>query len=73
MLIFGFVGFNAASQLTISQPGDGFVVVNSTFNTFLACGAGGITSVFLTRFSSHWNYRWSYGNLVNGALAGMVK
>lgn len=73
LLIFGFAGFNAASQLTISHPGDGFVVAQATFNSFLACSSGGITSVLLSRFLPWFGHRsWNYGNLVNGALAGMV-
>jgi ammonia channel protein AmtB len=73
LLIFGFAGFNAASQLTISHPGDGFVVAQATFNSFLACSSGGITSVLLSRFLPWFGHRsWNYGNLVNGSLAGMV-
>lgn len=72
LLIFGFVGFNAASQLSITQPGDGFIVVNSTFNTFLACSAGGIVATLLTKILPHFKFQWSYANLVNGALSGMV-
>jgi ammonia channel protein AmtB len=71
-LIFGFAGFNAASQLTISQPGDGYVVARATFNTFLACSSGGISSVIFIRFLPWWGRRWSYVNMVNGALSGMV-
>lgn len=72
-LMFGFAGFNAASQSSISQPGDGFVVANSVLTTFLAYSGGGISAVFMTRFMPHFGGKWSYLHMGNGALGGVVR
>ena len=72
LLIFGFLGFNASSQLSLSKPGDGVIVTTATFNTLLAGSSGALTSLFLNRFLPFWGNYWSYLTMVNGAVAGMA-
>ena len=72
MLIFGFLGFNAASQLSLSKAGDGIVITYATLNTLLGGSGGALTALFVNRFLPFWGNYWSYLTMVNGAVAGMA-
>ena len=74
LLLMGFMGFNAASQLSLSQPGDGPIIVLSAFNTLLAASGGALAVLLAVRFlpSKDGQQYWSYVGMVNGALAGGV-
>lgn len=72
LLIFGFLGFNAASQLSLSKPGDGIIITYATFNTLLGASGGALSALFLNRFLPFWGNYWSYLTMVNGAVAGMA-
>lgn len=72
LLIFGFLGFNAASQLSLSKPGDGIVITYATLNTLLGASGGALTALFLNRFLPFWGNYWSYLTMMNGSVAGMA-
>ncbi|XP_046454360.1 putative ammonium transporter 1 [Daphnia pulex] len=72
LLIFGFLGFNAASQLSLSKPGDGIIITYATLNTLLGASGGALTALFLNRFLPFWGNYWSYLTMVNGSVAGMA-
>lgn len=71
-MVFGFLGFNISSNLSIIAEGDGTIVMKAGFNTFLSGMSGGISALFLDRFLPVGGGQWSYVNLANGALIGMV-
>ena len=64
------MGFNATSQLSVSKPGDGPIIVLSALNTLMSCSSGALTSLFLNRFLPFWGGYWSYIAMANGAVAG---
>lgn len=72
LVTLGHMGFNASSQLSISQVGDGAVITNAAFTTLLGASAGGLTALLIHRFVPYWSNHWSYITMANGALAGMV-
>ncbi|XP_055343983.1 putative ammonium transporter 1 isoform X2 [Paramacrobiotus metropolitanus] len=69
ILFFGFLAFNAGSQKSISQPGDGAIVGRAVVNTVVAACSGGWALTFLVKIKEK---RWSLMQGLNGALAGMV-
>lgn len=72
LLIFGFLAFNAASQLSISKAGDGPIITYSALNTLLGCSGGALSALLINRFLPFWGNYWSYITMVNGAVAGMA-
>ena len=69
ILIFGFLGFNASSQLSSTAAGDGVVIMSSAFNTLLAGCIGSITVLLINkRLSGH----WSYIAAANGSVCAMA-
>ena len=70
--MFGFLGFNASSQLSIIRPGDGASITYAAFNTLLGGSGGALSALMINRFLPYWGCYWSYITMVNGALAGMV-
>lgn len=72
LLIFGFLAFNAASQLSISKAGDGPIITYSALNTLLGCSGGALSALLINRFLPFWGNYWSYLTMVNGAVAGMA-
>lgn len=71
-MIFGFIGFNGASQLSMSKPGDGPIITYAAFNTLLGCSGGALSALFIHRLLPFWGNYWSYITMVNGAVAGMA-
>ena len=69
ILIFGFLGFNASSQLSDSEAGDGVAITTSSINTLLAGCSGGISVLLIHRYREGY---WSYIAMANGSVAGMV-
>ena len=72
LLILGLMGFNAASQLSLSKPGDGPIVTLSALNTLMSCSSGALTALFLQRLLPFFSGHWSYLTMINGALSGGV-
>ena len=70
ILIMGFMAFNGGSQASISKPGDGEAIGRAVQATFISCGTGGATVLFL--FKLVVNGTWSLTQIINGCLAGMV-
>ena len=69
ILFFGFFAFNAGSNKSISQPGDGAIVARALSNTMISAAFGGIGLTFLVRVTEK---RWSMLQGLNGALCAMV-
>lgn len=69
VLIFGFLGFNASSELSVSEPRDGKAIIVATLNTFLACCFGAMSTLLINRYKEG---HWSYVAFANGAVAGLV-
>lgn len=72
LLMFGFVGFNASSRMSISREGDGPAISYAALNTLVGASAGGLSALVIHRFLPFWGNYWSYITMVNGAVAGMV-
>lgn len=76
ILFVGFLAFNGGSQLTISNEGDGLLVVKAIMNTVMGGSAGALASVCihksLNSFTSP-TYYWSLLVTINGGLSGMPK
>ena len=72
LLMFGFLGFNASSRMSISRDGDGPAITYAAFNTLLGASAGALSALLIHRFLPFWGNYWSYITMVNGAVAGMV-
>eukprot|EP00094_Tigriopus_californicus_P008470 TCALIF_08163-PA protein Name:"Similar to amt-1 Putative ammonium transporter 1 (Caenorhabditis elegans)" AED:0.13 eAED:0.21 QI:0/0.33/0.14/0.85/1/1/7/0/450 len=70
ILVMGFMAFNAGSQGSISQYGDGEVVGRAVMSTLISCGTGGAMVLFLYKFLG--GGTWSLTKIINGCLAGMV-
>ncbi|KAI8780550.1 ammonium transporter 1, partial [Biomphalaria glabrata] len=71
VLLFGFMAFNAASQLHITQPGDATVISLAVFNTLISASFGGITSLITHRIGLFGD-TWNILAVINGAFVGMV-
>ncbi|TRY72346.1 hypothetical protein TCAL_08163 [Tigriopus californicus] len=69
ILVMGFMAFNAGSQGSISQYGDGEVVGRAVMSTLISCGTGGAMVLFLYKFLG--GGTWSLTKIINGCLAGI--
>lgn len=65
------MAFNAGSQGTISNQGDGEAIASACLSTLVACSSGGITVLFIWKFHPNGG-KWSLSRIINGCLAGMV-
>ena len=68
ILVAGFMAFNAGSQGSISNPGDGDAVAHAAVSTLVSCGTGGIVALFLSKFV--FGNTWSLAKVINGCLSG---
>ena len=72
VMVFGFLGFNISSNLSIVAEGDGTVITYAGFNTFLSGMTAAVSALFFDRFLPVGGGHWSYVNMANGALIGMA-
>eukprot|EP00095_Tigriopus_kingsejongensis_P012176 maker-scaffold2514_size14919-snap-gene-0.4 protein:Tk12176 transcript:maker-scaffold2514_size14919-snap-gene-0.4-mRNA-1 annotation:"predicted protein" len=70
ILVMGFMAFNAGSQGSISQKGDGEAVGHAVMSTLVSCGTGGAMVLLLYKFFG--GGTWSLAKIINGCLSGMV-
>lgn len=68
------VAFNAGSQGSISNRGDGMVVAEVTINTLVCAMAGALTGLLYHHFvlAAHLK-NWSFASAINGSFVGMVR
>ncbi|KAH9513749.1 ammonium transporter Amt1 [Bulinus truncatus] len=71
VLLFGFMAFNAASQLHITQSGDATVISLAVFNTLISASVGGVSSLITHRIGL-FGHTWNILAVINGAFVGMV-
>nr|CAH0102742.1 unnamed protein product [Daphnia galeata] len=74
IFLFGMVAFNAGSQGSISQPGDGFVIIAKVaINTPICAMTSAATALIYQRFIvDRLKKNWNYTSGINGSFVGMV-
>lgn len=68
ILFMGFLAFNGAGEVHISQKGDGGAMSVAVVNTLMGGSSAGVTSVVVSFLTGE--RTWSFTMLLNGALAG---
>lgn len=73
VFLFGMIAFNAGSQGSISQSGDGLIVAHVTINTLICPMTSAVTGLIYHRFIVDRSKKsWNYSSCVNGSFVGMV-
>ena len=74
IFLFGMIAFNAGSQGSISQPGDGFVIAKVAINTLICAMTSAATALIYQRFIvvDRLKKNWNYTSGINGSFVGMV-
>ena len=73
IFLFGMIAFNAGSQGSISQPGDGFVIAKVSINTLICAMTSAATALIYQRFIvDRLKKNWNYTSGINGSFVGMV-
>ena len=60
-------------QGSVSEPGDGTAIGSAVVATFMGCGSGGVTTLFVWKFFPGGGGDWSLEKTINGCLAGIMK
>lgn len=71
LLFIGFLGFNGGSVIFIDTVLETQALATAVVNTCLASAGGGLTTQLVNRKLVRQKY-WSFTQLCNGAIAGMV-
>jgi hypothetical protein len=73
IFLFGMIAFNAGSQGSISQSGDGPIIAQVTINTLICAMTSAVTGLIYHRFIVDRSKKnWNYSSCVNGSFVGMV-
>ena len=73
IFLFGMIAFNAGSQGSISQPGDGLIIAKVTINTLICAMTSAATGLIYYRFIVNKSTKsWNYTSGINGSIVGMV-
>ncbi|XP_057367772.1 putative ammonium transporter 1 [Daphnia carinata] len=73
IFLVGMVAFNAGSQGSISQPGDGLMIAKVTINTLISAATSAVTGLIYHRFVvNRYTRYWDPASAINGSFVGMV-
>ena len=73
IFLLGMVAFNAGSQGSISNPGDGLAIAKVTLNTLICATTCAVTGLLHQRYLAEPHLRrWTCASGINGSFIGMV-